>query len=462
MLKNELSEYIRNGENSFVEFKQDNVRPEQIAKELVAFANSNGGKLFIGVDDDGEISGIQRANLEPWIMDTICTRYINPSIIPTYEEVHLEDGLRVAVVTVSMGVSKPYVVKKKDKDDIYIRIGSISKLANREQIIRLSASGGLLDEETLAVRRTSLRNLDRARLENYFKDILQEPSMPKTDEEWQARLADMGFMTEGPTYSCTIAGLVLFGINPRRYFKQAGLRIMVFDSQDKEYKALLDVVLDGPMVARVNMAGQEILNIIDDGIIEKAATTLFPFITEESSTIDKGFRRPLKHLYPWNAIRELILNALAHRDWTRNIEIEICRYNDRLEVISPGALPNSMTVEKMIAGRRNTRNAIIMDVLRDYRYVDSRGMGIRTKVIPIMQKFNGTQPIFEATDDYLKTTLLFNGPKEQLHCPDYDPDDDLKAQDHDPNEAVNGLKVEVNDPKERVDDPNDGPNEIGE
>jgi len=89
-------------------------------------------------------------------------------------------------------------VKNKDKDDIYIRIGSISKLANREQIIHISTSGGLLRGETLAVRRTSLRNLDRARLENYFRDILQEPSMPKTDEEWQARLADMGFMTEGP------------------------------------------------------------------------------------------------------------------------------------------------------------------------------------------------------------------------------------------------------------------------
>ncbi len=81
-------------------------------------------------------------------------------------------------------------------------------------------------------------------------------------------------------------------------------------------------------------------------------------------------------------------------------DIEICCYSDRFEVISPGSLPNSMTVEKMIAGRRTPRNNIIMEVLRDYQYVDARGMGIRNKVIPLMKQFNGTEPYFEATDDY--------------------------------------------------------------
>lgn len=104
-------------------------------------------------------------------------------------------------------------------------------------------------------------------------------------------------------------------------------------------------------------------------------------------------------------------------------------------MISPGALPNSMTVEKMIGGRRTPRNTIIMEVLRDYQYVDARGMGIRTKVIPIMEGFNGTEPIFEATDDFLKTTLLYNGPI-------YEPDDPNKTAE-DP----------INDPKNPDDDP---------
>ena len=80
-------------------------------------------------------------------------------------------------------------------------------------------------------------------------------------------------------------------------------------------------------------------------------------------------------------------------------------YSDRLEIISPGSLQNSMTVEKMLAGQRYTRNAIIMEIMRDYGYVDFRGMGLRIKVVPLMRSRNGCDPIFEATEDYLKVTL---------------------------------------------------------
>jgi ATP-dependent DNA helicase RecG len=88
------------------------------------------------------------------------------------------------------------------------------------------------------------------------------------------------------------------------------------------------------------------------------------------------------------------------------VDVEVTVYSDRLEVISPGALQNSMTVEKMIAGQRSPRNPLIVEVLRDYGYVDARGMGVRTKIIPLMRKYNKTEPVFEATDDYLKTALL--------------------------------------------------------
>ena len=101
-----------------------------------------------------------------------------------------------------------------------------------------------------------------------------------------------------------------------------------------------------------------------------------------------------------------MVNAFAHRDWTRSVDIECSVYNNRLEVISPGALQNLMTVEKMIAGQRSPRNPLIVDVLRDYGYVDARGMGIRTKVIPLMRQINQTEPVFEATEDFLKTMLF--------------------------------------------------------
>lgn len=110
-------------------------------------------------------------------------------------------------------------------------------------------------------------------------------------------------------------------------------------------------------------------------------------------------------MYPWEAIRETVINALVHRDWTRSVDIEVTNYADRIEVISPGKLQNSMTVRKMIAGQRSPRNTLIMEILRDYGYVDSRGMGVRTKIIPLMKQLNQTDPIFEATDNFLKTVL---------------------------------------------------------
>src|SRR5690348_9465881 len=137
MLKSELLELVANGESSGVEFKRDDVRPEQLAKEIVALANFQGGRLLLGVEDDGSISGLTRTDTERWVMDTVFGRYVHPMILPFYEEVALEDGRRVAIITIQPGVTKPYVVRHNDREDIYIRVGTISRLASREQQARL-------------------------------------------------------------------------------------------------------------------------------------------------------------------------------------------------------------------------------------------------------------------------------------------------------------------------------------
>ena len=102
---------------------------------------------------------------------------------------------------------------------------------------------------------------------------------------------------------------------------------------------------------------------------------------------------------------QAIVNAAAHRDGTRNEEIEIARYSDRLEILSPGALQNSMTIEKMKAGQRSARNPFIVEVLKDYGYVDARGMGVRNKIIPLLRQFNQTEPEFIGTEDQLRLVL---------------------------------------------------------
>ncbi len=402
MLKTELLEIIANGENSGVEFKRDDIRPEQLAKEVVALVNFQGGKILLGVEDNGSISGLQRSDAEEWVMNVISEK-VHPTILPFYEEIKVNENAIVAVLTFPQGNSKPYVRRHNKAEDVFIRVGSTSRLATREQQMRLYEIGGMLHTEVLPVSRTSSNDLDIVRIENYFKDIVNDPDLPSTDSEWESRLANFGFLTE-PKGMCTIAGIVLFGKQPRQYLKQSGLRIFAFNSSEKEYEAELDVILDAPLAARWDFSqGQK--KLIDEGLIENVLQKIDPFISEESNNIADNFQREKQYLYPVEAIREILINALVHRDWTRFVDIEIGIYSDRLEVISPGCLQNSMTVEKMVAGQRYTRNTIIMEIMRDYGYVDFRGMGLRTKVIPLMRSYNNCDPIFEATEDFLKVTL---------------------------------------------------------
>ncbi|EMB6556422.1 TPA: RNA-binding domain-containing protein [Serratia liquefaciens] len=408
MLKSELLEIIANGESSGVEFKRDDIRPEQLAKEVVAMANFRGGSVLLGVEDDGTITGIQRQNLEEWVMNVMQDK-IHPMLLPFYEEVRIDDNFTVAIVSFPQGISKPYVVRHQGREEIFIRVGSTSRLATREQQMRLFEIGGMLHTEVMPVPRTDISSLDEARLLNYLRDILRDPDIPETPEQWQQRLLGLSFLTQaGENVCCTIAGLVLFGKHPRQYLRQSGIRVFAFASEDKEYQPLLDDILDGPMVGRFDTeeAGKA---LIDGGLIERLMSTIMPFITSEAPKPDTHLRRETTWYYPLEAIRETVVNALAHRDWTRFVEIEIGLYSNRFEVISPGALNNSMSVDKMVAGQRSPRNTIIMEVLRDYGYVDFRGMGVRTKIIPLTQAMSGQPPEFTATDDYLKT-ILYRSP----------------------------------------------------
>ena len=417
MTRSELLELIANRENSGMEFKRDDIRPEQLAKEVVALANFQGGRVLLGVDDDGTITGVQRADLERWVMDTVFGRYVHPMIIPFYAEVQVDEQHRVAVITVSQGATKPYVVRSQDREDIYIRIGSTSRLATREQQARLYALGGMLHAELLPVSGSGVADLSLDRLKDYLSTSVGDKTLPASDQEWQDRLCGLGFMVEradGPAI-CTVAGLVLFGHAPRRLLHQAGVRWMAFKGKDKSYEALDDRLIDGPMAALRNASARGGSVIVENGLLENLVEAMRPFVLEEAAEVDESMRRERRWVYPVEAIREAIVNALAHRDWTRYEEIEIVRYADRLEILSPGALQNSMTVEKMVAGQRSPRNPLIVEVLRDYGYVDARGMGVRNKIIPLLLEHNGREPEFTATEDHLRLVLRSGRGSAEAH-----------------------------------------------
>ena len=258
----------------------------------------------------------------------------------------------------------------------------------------------------MPVSGSGLCDLSRERLADYLTSIVGDREVPETDEAWNERLCALGFMVEredGPP-ACTIAGLILFGYRPRRLLRHAGIRWMCFEGEEKTYDALDDQVIEGPLVDlwQVLSGGRE---LVEKGLIERLADAMRPFVSEEAGQVEESMRRERRWHYPLEALREGVVNALTHRDWTRYEEIEVIRYADRIEILSPGALQNGMTVEKMVAGQRVPRNLLISETLRDYSYSDARGMGVRNKIIPLMRAHNGVDPEFEATEDYLRLTL---------------------------------------------------------
>ncbi|MDA8334138.1 MAG: ATP-binding protein [Peptococcaceae bacterium] len=139
MTAQEMLETVANGENSGVEFKRENVRPEHLAEEIVAFANFEGGMILIGVTDDGVIEGVQRTDTEQWLMN-ICSHNVSPAIIPSFQKVRIEDKT-VAVLKVPKGPYKPY---QASSGKYYIRIGSTKRMVTREALARLLQLPGML------------------------------------------------------------------------------------------------------------------------------------------------------------------------------------------------------------------------------------------------------------------------------------------------------------------------------
>lgn len=389
MLRAELLELVRNGENSGVEFKRDDVHPDELAKELCALANLEGGHVLLGVEDDGTISGLTRtaAQAEQWVMNICRGDNLRPPLIPYWETIDV-DGRTVGVVTLPADLpDKPYEAKRGRAWVVYIRRGTTSVEASREEQARLYQASGLLRYEIRPVAGSSLDDLDLRRLRAYFEHVRQQ-DVPTERADWEQLLVNSDFMLEDRGHTlATVAGMLLFGQNPHRWLPQAGISAIAYDGNERDYATREDARLRTAITPIID-AGSA---IIEAGLIDQAIEFVSRNIGHAAAL--EGGRREDRSDYPLEAVREAIVNAIAHRDYTIAVaDIELALFNDRLEIISPGRLPNTVTIEKMKTGYRASRNELIKEVLRDYRYVDARGLGIPRKIIPLMREHNHTEP----------------------------------------------------------------------
>ncbi len=405
MDKIELLELINKGESSFVEFKADtpDIKAETIAEYVVCFANSKGGKILLGIEDDGTITGLEGrfAEYGTWISGAV-QGWVHPNIIVDYEEVPVEENLRIAVIMVPMGVAKPYSKRKgKDaKERYYIRDVTRCREADKEELRRLFQSSGVIHFEVTPVPRSKPDDLNEAMLIEYFRQVRNISYDDKS--KWLRLLLDNQILSEElGDVNCTLAGLILFGKKDRvkKLIPQSGITAVEYDTSDADVAGRFRREINGPLLSLRSDTGE----IVEEGIIDQAVDFILRVKSKEKI---EGTRRIAEYVYPPEVLREAVVNAVAHRDYTiGGTNIGIWLYPDRLEIDSPGNLPNTITIERMKSGARYHRNQTIVDYLRDMEYIEGSGRGVSRKIIRGMIEHNGKEPEFELRGEALRVTL---------------------------------------------------------
>lgn len=409
----QLFQLLLNGESSGLEFKRDDTQPQRLAGEIVALLNLEGGHILLGVEDDGTVSGLTRGpkQAEEWVMQ-IARDNVQPAVIPYWETLESDNGMVVGVVTLSADApDKPYKVKSGSSWVTRIRVGTTTRDATREEEERLYQQSGWLRYGLKPVLGTSPQDLDSRRLRDYFVRVLGGKSFPEGDQaELERLLLALEFVTTSSEHtSATVDGLLLFGKNLERFLPQSGVRAVCYQGTEPDYTVREEELIKGSLTP---LGGSGDL-VVEPGIVDRA----WDFVRRNTvaSTRLEGAQRQERRDYPEEALREVLVNALAHRDYSiAGTDVMLSIFSDRLEVQSPGRLPNTVTIDGLRSGMRYARNQTLVNVLRDYGYVDARGMGIRNKVIPLMNDHNGTDPEFVEEDNRFTVQLWRKTPRAEL------------------------------------------------
>ena len=409
MNRTELIDLVRNDENSGVEFKRDDVSPEQLAGRMAGMLNLEGGHILLGVEDDGTVSGLarNRAKAEEWVMGVART-HIQPATIPYWETIEWDETRVVGIVSLPRDApDKPYKVKRGSAWVTKVRVGTTTRDASREEEERLYQQSGRLQYGLKPVPGSGLGSFDMRRLQDYFVRVLEGSAVDEDDPDaWRTLLSNLDLATTTSARSAaTIDGMLLFGRNPKRLLPQSGIRAICYQGEDPDYATRADEDLSGPMVPLYALDGA----LVEPGLVDQA----WDFVTRNTtaSASLEGARRVDRWEYPREVVREAVGNALVHRDYSiAGTDILLTIYSDRLEVVSPGRLPNTVTPEGIKDGMRYARNQNLVNVMRDYGYVDARGMGVRNKMIPGMLAHNGTMPELVEEDYRFVVRLRSKGP----------------------------------------------------
>jgi len=334
MNERELHDILARGEDSRHQFKRDVTNGDSLAAELAAFANSGGGQLFLGVNDDGSIAGLDAADVRRLnqLLGNVASQQVRPPVHPVTENVQTDQGI-VIVVEVPNGLAKPYM---DNLGRIWVKQGSDKRhVTSREEMQRMFQNAGLVYADELPVPGVTLANLDMEAFDQYYEQRYGG-KIDELDIDLRTLMNNLG-LARGQEIN--LAGLLLFGKTPQQ-FKPAFLT-----------KA---IVYPGPEIDASRFLDNEDI----DGNLASMYQKMLAFVQRNLRRVqgEQGINQPGTLEIPQIVLEELLVNALVHRDYFISAPVRLFIFSDRIELISPGHLPNHLTPEQVRSGLSNMRN----------------------------------------------------------------------------------------------------------
>jgi predicted HTH transcriptional regulator len=409
MLKNLLNQ----AEGKTLEFKRDMSSPNGIVKTLIAFANGAGGRLIIGVDDDKTVKGINESQHEEERLMNIIADNIVPLLVPRISFATIEDKTVMDILVYPSNSLPHYISSQGALNGTYVRLGSTNRKADIDLVHELERMGRGLKFDEEPCLRTALSDLDVDAITGHFgtSRTINEHSLQALN--YVTTFQDKLIPTNG--------GIILFGKNRLSIFPDLFVQCARFKGNTKADFIDHIEIHDYP------------LNAVDkvEEFVKKHALRGFKL---------NGFRRADDWNVPIEAIRELVINAFVHADYSaRGKPIKIAIYDKSITIESPGILMPGMTIDKMKDGESVIRNFVIARTFREAKLFEQWGSGIN-RVLAICKEYGLPEPIAEETGGKLRWTIQVDITKppnpdeelartkdaiEHLHKEGYDTADNL-------------------------------------
>ncbi len=366
----ELIDLLSRGEDSRRQFKENFTNADALAAEIVAFSNTAGGQIFIGVRNDGSVLGLSGADIDRLnqLVSNSASQNVRPAVNPLTENVQHPNGT-VMVVTIAEGVSKPYM----DKDGtIWVKSGSDKRRAtSREELRRLFQQAGLVHADETPVAGMGAGDVDipyfEAFFEKQFGETLAQHNLPLPQ-----LLTNMNLMNHG---QLNVAGALLFAKAPQYALPAFIVKAVAFVGTQIEDERYID---SRDITGKLADVFQQALGFI-------VANT-------RATQGEQGFDSLGQPEIPRIVWEELVANALIHRDYFVSAPVRVLVFADRVEIISPGHLPNNLTIENIKAGNSNIRNPILASFAA--KLLPYRGLG--SGILRALRAW----PRIEFTDDH--------------------------------------------------------------